>query len=145
MQDRSTEKAIDGLSMLDLGSNQSEEEIEVIYVENLTGAEIVEFARYGELQIIEELSRLGLLQKLTDATDARGNTALHMAAANGHTEMVSFILAAVENNAEYVNRLNVDGNTALHWSCLNGHADIVRALLGAGADHTVTVYLIRST
>lgn len=132
-----TEKAIDQLSLLEIHSD--DEEIEVIYVENLSGSEIVEFARYGELQIIEELERLDLLHRLREATDSRGNTALHMAAANGHTEVVRFILKAVGDDKAFVNRLNSENNTALHWACLNGHADVVQALLESGADHTVTV------
>lgn len=83
LTDAYTEKALQEFSLLDL-QEEEEEEIEVIYVENLSGKEIVDFARYGELDIIEELVRSGLLHKLQGAVDERGNSALHVAAANGH-------------------------------------------------------------
>lgn len=133
-----TDKTINQLSNLNLES-EDEEEIEVIYVENLTGSEIVDFARYGELQIMEELLRLDLLHKLKEAVDERGNTALHMASANGHREVVEFILMAVAADTTFVNKKNEKGNTALHWACLNGHSAVAELLLAHGADHTVQV------
>jgi ankyrin repeat protein len=133
-----TDKTIDQLSNLNL-ETEDEEEIEVIYVENLTGIEIVEFARYGELQIMDELLRLGLLHKLKEAMDERGNTALHMASANGHREVVEFILMAVADDVAFINKVNEKGNTALHWACLNGHSEVADLLLRHGADHTVHV------
>lgn len=139
-----TQATLDRLAELEIRSDleeeeDEEEEIEVIYVESLTGPEIVDFARYGELQIIEELERLGLLHKLKEATDARGNTALHMASANGHIDVVNFILRVIGDDKDYINRLNAELNTALHWACLNGHLEISKALLQSGADHTVHV------
>lgn len=122
-------------------SSDSDEEIEVIYVENLTSAEIVEFARYGEMQILEELVKMGMIAKLIDANDSRGNTALHMASANGHAETVQFILSNCHGDMDYVNQTNDAGNTALHWSCLNGHFDVSRLLLDNGADHKVLQYI----
>lgn len=80
---------IDNLSQLNINDEESEEEIEVIYVENLTGEEIVNFARYGEVDIVTELLRSGLNVRLFEAFDSRGNSALHMAAANGHTGIFS--------------------------------------------------------
>lgn len=74
---------INDLAVLDLQSEE-EEEIEVIYVENLSPKEIVDFARYGEMDIIEELVRSNLSLKFKSSVDERGNTPLHMAAANGH-------------------------------------------------------------
>lgn len=133
-----TDKTIDQLANLNL-ETEDEEEIEVIYVENLTGFEIVEFARYGELQIMDELLRLDLLHKLKEAMDERGNTALHMASANGHREVVEFILMAVADDAAFINKVNEKGNTALHWACLNGHSEVADLLLRHGADHTVHV------
>lgn len=129
-------ETLDKLANLSLSSD-SGEEIEVIYVENLSGPEIVEFARYGELQILEELIKMGSLAKLIDARDLRGNTALHMASANGHLETVNFILSACSGNMDFINQKNDAQNTALHWSCLNGHYDVTRLLLDHGADYQV--------
>lgn len=81
-----TDLIINDLAVLDLQSD--EEEIEVIYVENLSPKEIVDFARYGEMDIIEELVRSNLSSKFKTSVDERGNTPLHMAAANGHLGML---------------------------------------------------------
>lgn len=84
-----TDLIINDMAVLDLESE--EEEIEVIYVENLTEREIVDFARYGEIDIIEELVRSNLSHKFTTSVDERGNTSLHMAAANGHLGNMSLV------------------------------------------------------
>lgn len=131
------ETAIDQFAQLDL---DTEEEIEVIYVESLSPVEIVDFARFGELQVLEELDRLDLVPRLFSAIDGRGNTALHVAAANGHLDIVDYILSLLKaDNREYINKINEQGNTALHWASLNGHVEVVKALLAAGADHSVKV------
>ncbi len=140
MQATLTDKAIVQFSALDINS-EDDEEIEVIYVENLTGNEIVEFARYGEIQIIQELEKLDLLQKLKEATDSRGNTALHMASANGHLEVVTFLVKVFSGDTGYMNATNHEQNTALHWAALNGHKEVVEVLLKSGANHAVSLSL----
>lgn len=57
-------------------------------------------------------------------SDDRGNTALHYAAANGHEELVSFLLgrgARLERNQS--------GNTALHWLVLNRQKPLLELLI----------------
>lgn len=98
----------------------------------------------------------------TDARDARGLTALHVAALNGHAQVAGTLLdggasvdakehtgwtallvAAAGGHAEVVRVLlaggasveatNHDGRTALLVASYNGHAEVVRALLDGGA------------
>jgi hypothetical protein len=57
-----------------------------------------------------------------------------MAAANGHTEVVEFILKHTGNDKSIVNAQNESGNTALHWAALNGHLDVVKVLCEAHGD-----------
>ncbi|CAD7695433.1 unnamed protein product [Ostreobium quekettii] len=57
-------------------------------------------------------------------------SALHFAAANGHTDVVARLLQA----GATVNPRNEHGNTPLHWASLNGHREVVSLLMGAGAD-----------
>jgi ankyrin repeat protein len=64
-----------------------------------------------------------------DMKDELGNTALHMAAAAGHTPIVKKLL---ENNAN-VNIQNNQGNTPLHQATWRNHPEIVKMLLNAGA------------
>ncbi|MCJ1473573.1 Ankyrin-2 [Lambiella insularis] len=64
------------------------------------------------------------------------NTPLHMAAANGHTETIQFLLSLLPPPA-LVNAQNLAGNTPLHYACLNGHVKVAKILLAAGADRGV--------
>ncbi|EKG19059.1 hypothetical protein MPH_03749 [Macrophomina phaseolina MS6] len=92
---------------------------------------------------------------------ASGNSALHYAAANGHTAELTNILpfppsaeildiirttlasaapspdAAKESYKPFVNLKNSAGNTALHWAALNGHLAAVKALVSLGADAAI--------
>eukprot|EP00899_Mesostigma_viride_P026581 jgi/Mesvir1/7107/Mv09212-RA.1 len=55
-----------------------------------------------------------------------------MACANGHEEIVEFLLS----KGARVDVANQDGNTPLHWAALNGHLNVVNRLLQAGASPT---------
>ena len=59
------------------------------------------------------------------------NTALHMASANGHLEVVKLLLA---QKGIDLNVRNDTGNTAIHYAALNGKEEIVQLLVTAGAD-----------
>jgi ankyrin repeat protein len=68
--------------------------------------------------------------------DDYGNTALHMACANGMINIVQYILEFIRNDAEcpfFLNQTNENGSTALHWAALNGNDQIVKLLVDAGA------------
>ncbi|OJH30342.1 Phosphocholine transferase AnkX [Wolbachia endosymbiont of Armadillidium vulgare] len=56
-------------------------------------------------------------------------TLLHIAAFNGHTEVVTTLL---ENRAK-VDKKGAGGETPLHLAAENGHTEIVKALIGKGA------------
>lgn len=66
-----------------------------------------------------------------NAVDANDSTAVHLAAANGHADVVSFLLTRTRQ--ELINAQNKGGNTALHWAALNGHLATVKVLLEFGA------------
>lgn len=75
----------------------------------------------AELQ--EEVKGL-LLPDSIHFRDDRGNTALHYAAANGHQELVIFLLdkgARLEKNHS--------GNTALHWLVLNKQKTLLQLMM----------------
>lgn len=64
-------------------------------------------------------------------------TPLHMAAANGHFEVIKYIidqLPSQEVRKKAVNAVNDSGNTPMHWAALLGSLESVRLLLEAGAD-----------
>jgi ankyrin repeat protein len=64
--------------------------------------------------------------------DEHGNTALHMACANGATDIVVYIMEMLRNDpqqSQLLNARNKNGSTALHWAALNGHKSIVELLI----------------
>jgi len=85
-------------------------------------------ARYGEF---EDLKKFSEIASFSEKQDDSGNTALMFASANGHLEIVNFLL---EISRAAVNFKNSSGNTALHWAALTGQTAVVACLLAAGAD-----------
>ncbi|KAL2917473.1 ankyrin repeat-containing protein [Polyrhizophydium stewartii] len=101
--------------------------------------ELVLCARYGELEDLQALvAQAGIAVRdaaLCRAQDG-GPTPLHMAAANGHVAVLSYLLAGI-HGPEDANVTNDEGSTPLHWAALNGHAAAVEALLARGARATL--------
>lgn len=81
-------------------------------------------AANGNARLVEALLKLraNILKN-----NKYGESALALAALNGHQEVVSLL---VESGA----RINASGWGALHYAVFSGHADIVRFLLDRGAD-----------
>ena len=122
------------LSKMNLCDNNPDFDMDVyeeILVETLTSEELVQYARYGEMAVIQELVNMGLTGRLDSSVDGRGNTMLHMYAANGHLECMAFFLAHCQPPT--INLPNGEGNTAIHWACVAGQLASVRLLLEAGA------------
>jgi hypothetical protein len=68
--------------------------------------------------------------RLLNARDHVGDTAMHMAAAAGHADIVSVL---IEMGAEMEAR-NLAGRTPLHAACIYAHLHVIHVLLEAGAD-----------
>jgi ankyrin repeat protein len=87
---------------------------------------------------VSEISEIPIenLRSLIKGRNSASQSALHLAAANGHLNIVEFLI-------KYLHPIDVnlqidEGSTPLHWAALNGHLAIVEKLLEAGADATVT-------
>ena len=89
-------------------------------------------ANSGHDQAVFELVvALGRRAAELDAKDAKGRTALHMAAAQGHMAAMIQLLAAgadVGGGAEAGKH-----ETPLHWAALRGHVEAIKLLVGEGA------------
>ncbi|KAK4224275.1 ankyrin repeat-containing domain protein [Podospora fimiseda] len=112
--------------------------------------DLIYFARAGEKD--ELISILGAISKriaaatpsstaeiLAAAVDeSNKSTCLHMAAANGHTDVVKFLLEQFssrpkEEKQAFLDAPNEYGNTGLHWAAMNGHLPVVKLLVEAGS------------
>jgi ankyrin repeat protein len=87
-------------------------------------------ARAGDAKTVERLAGAGYD---IDALDSFGQTALMLAAMDGHTAVVRALVARgarLNHTAKY-------HLTALMLAVVQGHVDVVRELASAGADLTV--------
>lgn len=72
--------------------------------------------------------------QMLDATDpVNGNSALHIAAQNGHLALVKFF---IKKKCD-VNKQNAGGQTALHMAYSYDLVEVIAALKAAGADGTL--------
>lgn len=92
-------------------------------------------ARSGDVQAVEQFFKdHGVESFITVKNEFSQSTPLHMAAANGHLEVVQLILKYTNGAKDVVNAQNDYGNTALHWAALGDNLDVVKALCDANAD-----------
>lgn len=96
-------------------------------------------ARFGDLESLTEIFtnevETSVIPTIKDAYTF--STPFHMAAANGHLEVLKYLLSLIPDVEEKKKLLNLEndcGNTALHWASLNGHLEIVQLLCDNGAD-----------
>lgn len=88
-------------------------------------------AREGDLATLKEIfEEIGgeILKTITD--DITLSTPIHMAAGNGHLELLQYLLSLVssEDALFLANQPNDSGNTPLHWASFNGHLPVVQYL-----------------
>ncbi|KAH9014827.1 cytoplasmic protein [Lactarius hengduanensis] len=84
--------------------------------------------RYGDIDDLKSfIERFGT-DSVGNARDENGNTVLHMASANGHTELLDVLLPIVPSTL--LSAQNHAGSTALHWAALNAQLGTARALVG---------------
>jgi hypothetical protein len=85
------------------------------------GMELLECARYGEDDELNQLLAKGVP---ADFADEQDNTALHRASANGHLSSVKLLVSA-----GCPHTANASGNTPLHWAVQQGHVEVTKELL----------------
>ena len=89
----------------------------------------------GALDVVKMLVKAGADVRVTDndgdTRDDEGETCLTLAAANGHTETVRYLVSLEDVD---VNHSGEDGFTALHWAGQQNSPEVVQVLIDAGAD-----------
>ncbi|KZV65747.1 ankyrin [Peniophora sp. CONT] len=91
--------------------------------------DVVYAARYGDLDDVRAFIDSFGASALATAHDESGNTVLHMAAANGHTELLDYIIPLLPSSL--LSAQNAAGSTALHWAALNSHLEAAKRLVDA--------------
>ncbi|KAF4779781.1 hypothetical protein HER10_EVM0006564 [Colletotrichum scovillei] len=111
--------------------------------------DLIYFSRAGELADLEETLKslseregASVGEIITAAKDEGKSTCLHMAAGNGHLDIVKALITAfdcrpADEKKAYVDAGNEFGNTGLHWACLGGHLEAVKYLVSHGASPAV--------
>lgn len=92
---------------------------------------VVYDAREGDLQTLKEIfEEIPPSTLMTIKDDITLSTPIHMAAANGHFEVIEYLLSILskEEAEQIASQTNESGNTPLHWAAFNGHLSIVELL-----------------
>ncbi|XP_069127645.1 transient receptor potential cation channel subfamily A member 1-like isoform X2 [Argopecten irradians] len=92
---------------------------------------IFKFAAKGNLSEVQRLYKID--KSRIYIQDSRGFSALHHAAANGHRDVVEFIVTAGAD----INLQNKNGDTSLHVAVDGDHTDVLNCLLKHSADTTI--------
>ncbi|CAH1255376.1 TRPA1 [Branchiostoma lanceolatum] len=85
-------------------------------------------AKYGRLNTVRSLLNSPQGPNIINDPDGLGDTALHMASANGHTAVVKFLL----QKGAFIHKCQ-GGRTALHRAAIGGHTQTMRVLLSTHA------------
>jgi ankyrin repeat protein len=93
----------------------------------MTGQQLLEAACDGDAATVGTLLSTQGAQSLINYQEARGYTALHCAAGNGHSAVTKQLIAARSN----VDLQDKNGCTPLHFAAANGHAAVTKQLLAA--------------
>lgn len=105
--------------------------------ENEARAELIDCARYGELDAVRALLEVWSpkVDRFVDSVDENGSGALHKSSASGHERTVQLLLF---HNARFF--ANHSGkNNPLHWAAANGHENIVEMLVRHEFEESIDV------
>lgn len=92
---------------------------------------IIYDSREGDLETLQEIfAEIDPKLILTIQNETTLSTPIHVAAANGHLEVLKFLLGLVSKEEAQVlaNKKNDSGNTPLHWAAFSGHLPVVQLL-----------------
>ena len=100
-------------------------------IDFLVGPRMLAAAQAGDAQLL--ISTLRFVRNI-NFTDFEGQTALHKAAGEGHSDIVKLLLS----KGASVEALDYFGDTPLHYAAQGGHTSIVELLLTKGASVETT-------
>ncbi len=88
-------------------------------------------------EVYFEQATLLLSRESMEQAANSGETAVHLAAKNGHTGMLKVMIEKGVNINLTQDEPAEAGVTPLHHACAQGHVDVVKLLIAAGADDTL--------
>ncbi|KAF8608394.1 hypothetical protein BDV93DRAFT_519439 [Ceratobasidium sp. AG-I] len=91
--------------------------------------ELLLSCRYGDLDDVRTFVEKFGAEAAAAARDENGNTVLHMTCANGHDDILSYILPILPSTL--LPTQNASKSTALHWAATNKHLSVVQKLATA--------------
>ncbi|KAF8706787.1 Ankyrin repeats (3 copies), partial [Rhizoctonia solani] len=85
--------------------------------------------RYGDIDDVRLFVDKFGVEATASARDENGNTVLHMVSANGHDDILTYLLPLLPSSL--LSQPNNSKSTPLHWAATNKHLSIVQKLAGA--------------
>ncbi|CAE7221894.1 unnamed protein product [Rhizoctonia solani] len=85
--------------------------------------------RYGDIDDVRSFVDKFGTEAVASARDENGNTVLHMISANGHDDILTYLLPLLPSSL--LAQANNSKSTPLHWAATNKHLPIVQKLAGA--------------
>lgn len=102
------------------------EQIRTEFSEDECRQELLDAARYNDVDVVRGI--LSIYPQLSSYREQSSlNSGLHMAAANGHAEVVDLFLS--KGPSSLAMAPNASGNTPIHWAAANGQSAVVARLL----------------
>ncbi|KIP03604.1 hypothetical protein PHLGIDRAFT_110662 [Phlebiopsis gigantea 11061_1 CR5-6] len=89
--------------------------------------ELLLSCRYGDLEDIQQFVEKFGAESLSGVRDGGGNSILHMVCANGHTDVLDYLLPVVPPSL--LSAPNDAKSTPLHWAALNAHLAVAQKLV----------------
>ncbi|CAL8346600.1 unnamed protein product [Lota lota] len=118
------------------------EDLQMKELDKMDGMGHTAFALAAECGCVEMLDMLmsPLYEMATTRPNKNGDTPLHLAAGNGHLDVVGMLLESFETRDE----INMADETALYLATERGHEECVRVLLQAGCNPNILTLTKRS-
>ncbi|CAE6354436.1 unnamed protein product [Rhizoctonia solani] len=91
--------------------------------------DLVLSCRYGDIDDVRLFVDKFGVEAAASARDENGNTVLHMVCANGHDDILTYLLPLLPPTL--LSQPNNSKSTPLHWAATNKHLSIVQKLAGA--------------
>ncbi|TFK22569.1 cytoplasmic protein [Coprinopsis marcescibilis] len=98
--------------------------------------------RYGDVDDVKEFVKKHGNSSLSYLRDDNQNTVLHMVSANGHLDLLKYLLEIVPPSLSSTQ--NNAGSTPLHWAALNSQLEVAKALVGFPAGPGVDLIDIKN-